>query len=228
MYYQELIERLWRFNENTRLGATAIAMYLYLLKLGEQNNSYVIKISDTVLSNILGIHRNTVKPFREKLKNLGLIQYTTKNGFPCTYRILLNYSFESFKEESEKNLIIPKDGNHSQQKNKPLKLLESPKEMVSKDEQINKNILQDINDIQPTWDEFIQYAKTLDSYKTEMDSDIKEKYHTWEKNNWLNNFGRPIKNWKSSLKSVLPYLSNNLNSENTSIEIPIINRPKSP
>ena len=162
------------------------------------------------------------------MKNLGLIQYTTKNGFPCTYRILLNYSFESFKEESEKNLIIPKDGNHSQQKNKPLKLLESPKEMVSKDEQINKNILQDINDIQPTWDEFIQYAKTLDSYKTEMDSDIKEKYHTWEKNNWLNNFGRPIKNWKSSLKSVLPYLSNNLNSENTSIEIPIINRPKSP
>jgi replication initiation and membrane attachment protein DnaB len=102
MYYQELIERLWRFNENTRLGATAIAMYLYLLKLGEQNNSYVIKISDTVLSNILGIHRNTVKPFREKLKNFGLILYTTKNGFPCTYRILLNYSFESFKEESEK------------------------------------------------------------------------------------------------------------------------------
>jgi hypothetical protein len=98
----ELIERLWRFNENTRLGATAIVMYLYLLKLGEQNNSYVIKISDTVLSNILGIHRNTVKPFREKLKNFGLILYTTKNGFPCTYRILLNYSFESFKEESEK------------------------------------------------------------------------------------------------------------------------------
>ena len=228
MYYQELIERLWRFNENTRLGATAIAMYLYLLKLGEQNNSYVIKISDTVLSNILGIHRNTVKPFREKLKNLGLIQYTTKNGFPCTYRILLNYSFESFKEESEKNLNKTKDGNHSHQKNKPLKLLEPHKEMVSKHEQKNKNILQDLNGIQPSWDEFIQYAKTLDSYKTEMDSDIKEKYHTWKKNNWLNNFGRPIKNWKSSLKSVLPYLSNNLNSENTSIEIPIINRPKYP
>lgn len=87
MYYQELIERLWRFNENTRLGATAIAMYLYLLKLGEQNNSYVIKISDIVLSNILGIHRNTVKPFREKLKNLGLIQYTTKMDF----RVLTEY-----------------------------------------------------------------------------------------------------------------------------------------
>lgn len=79
-------------------------------------------------------------------------------------------------------------------------MLEPHKEMVSKHEQKNKNILQDLNGIQPSWDEFIQYAKTLDSYKTEMDSDIKEKYHTWEKNNWLNNFGRPIKNWKSSLK----------------------------
>jgi hypothetical protein len=41
--------------------------------------------------------------------------------------------------------------------------------MVSKHEQKNKNILQDLNGIQPSWDEFIQYAKTLDSYKEELD-----------------------------------------------------------
>lgn len=41
MYYQELIQKLWDFNKKT-IGSTAIAMYLYLLKLGNDAESYTI------------------------------------------------------------------------------------------------------------------------------------------------------------------------------------------
>jgi hypothetical protein len=70
------------------------------------------------------------------------------------------------------------------------------------------------------------YAKTLDNYETILDSSIKEKYDSWTKNNWENNSGRPITNWKSSLKSALPYMKNDTNNQISSLDlIPNIKRP---
>ncbi|MCW4451166.1 hypothetical protein OK344_02980 [Kaistella sp. BT6-1-3] len=234
MYYQELIDRLWRFNENTRLGAIAIAMYLYLLKMGNENNSYKVVVSDGVISATLGITRKTVKTTKKRLKNYELIQFEAKKGLPCSYRLILNYNLnietlektpeksqpesESFVEE-EVEFFSSKAISSDVLPNDKLLITELSKPTEPNPSEDSKN---------PTFEEFLAYAKTLDSYKEELDSDIKEKYQTWEKNNWLNNFGRPIKNWKSSLKSVLPYLSNNLNAENASVEIPTINRPNSP
>lgn len=39
--YQELIQRFWDLNQKKHLGCNAIAMYLYLLKLGNDNNGFV-------------------------------------------------------------------------------------------------------------------------------------------------------------------------------------------
>lgn len=40
-HYQELIQRFWDLNQKKHLGCNAIAMYLYLLKLGNDNNGFV-------------------------------------------------------------------------------------------------------------------------------------------------------------------------------------------
>lgn len=60
-----------------------------------------------------------------------------------------------------------------------------------------------------------------------MDSHIKEKYNDWSNNSWRSHLDRPINNWKSSLKSTLPYMKDNVSSESLSVQsIPNIKRPK--
>ncbi len=54
---------------------------------------------------------------------------------------------------------------------------------------------------------------------------IKEKYNTWKNNDWKNKYGKPIRNWQTTLKTSLPYM---LTSTNNSFigNIPRIKRPK--
>ena len=61
-----------------------------------------------------------------------------------------------------------------------------------------------------------------------IDPSIKEKYDSWTNNDWKNALNRPINNWKSSLKSTLPYMKNKTDTQTISLEsIPNIKRPKS-
>ena len=229
MYYLELIQRFWKYNQKINLGSTAIAMYLYLLKLGNDTDSYDVTISDVALSNMLGITRKTVKPTKEKLRNFGLIQFETKNGLPCNYRLLLNYPFEILEPviqdiESKDN---PQKGNDDKF---GLALRNNPKIMQKKDRDVppiyDKDKLLSSGKI-PTLEEFFEYAQTLKVYETSMDSHIKEKYNDWSNNSWRSHLDRPINNWKSSLKSTLPYMKDNVSSESLSVQsIPNIKRPK--
>ena len=112
MYYLELIQRFWYFNQKAQLNTTAIAMYLYLLKLGHDENRYDVCISDVKMSEALRITRKTVKPTKEKLRNLGLLQFENNKGLPCSYRLLLNYSLE-FTEKEQRRKHKVKNQNKS-------------------------------------------------------------------------------------------------------------------
>lgn len=226
MYYLELIERFWEFYQNQKLGATSIAMYLYLLKIGYENDRYDFRISDVKISEDLGITRKTVKATKEKLRDFGLIQFQTKAGFPCSYRLILNYSLTKFKEktsfetetkvksEVKKEEIIEQSFIQEIQSNDEVTLL-----------QLEKHIHK--NTAIPSLEEFKEYAKTLDFYNQTLDFEIQTKYENWKKNGWKNNFGKPISNWKSSLKSILPYLKNSETGQKpTNQIIPTITRPK--
>ena len=80
----------------------------------------------------------------------------------------------------------------------------------------------------PSLDEFIEYAKSLEGYEVELDLNISEKYESWINNGWKNTSNRPISNWKSTLKSTLPYLKNANGENSLSLQnIPNIKRPKS-
>jgi hypothetical protein len=80
----------------------------------------------------------------------------------------------------------------------------------------------------PSLDEFIEYAKSLEGYEPELELSVNEKYEVWKNNCWKNTSNRPISNWKSTLKSTLPYLKNTSGENSFSLQdIPNIKRPES-
>lgn len=235
MYYQELMQKFWESGPKAQLGTTAVAIYLYLLKLANDNNGYDVTVSDVAIGNTLGLTRKTVKSAREALLNSGLVRYESKNGYSCSYRIVQDYPLEIQKDEKdqkakrknnpripviEKNENLPLDG---------LPVISTP-ETTEQEEKAsfnndNAESFKMVN--KPSLEEFMEFAYTLSSYEVSMDSDIKEKYALWNNNGWCNNLGKPITNWKSSLKNLLPYIKNRTDNEQLSLEsIPTIKPPK--
>lgn len=233
MYYLELIHRFWVFNQKISIGSTGISMYLYLLKIAFDNDRYDFQISDVAVSKELGLTRKTVKSTKEKLKSLGLIQFQTKNGLPCSYRLILDYPLsvsesknvkkeELWKEEfmqKEEELVFPSPTlspiqNLSENTDQEIEV------KLSREKISNKNI--------PIWKEFFEYAQTLEIYEQQLDFEIQTKYESWKNNEWKNHADRPITNWRSALKSTLPFMKKTSESSTLSLKsIPNINRPKS-
>lgn len=211
MYYLELIQRFWDFNKVTKLSPTEISLYLYLLKIGYDKNRYDFKISDMELGKDLGISSVTVNSTKKKLKNFGLIQFQTKKGLPCCYRLSLDYSFDiKLKDEKTKEIA----GTESFRTTTPLEINTIIEIKNSK------------NVIIPSLDELIEFAKALESYESQLDLAIKEKYESWVSNGWKNNSNRPISNWKLTLKSALPYMKNSNEVNPISLrDIPNIKHP---
>lgn len=211
MYYLELIQRFWDFNRIAKISPTEIAVYLYLLKIGYEKDRYDFKISDVELAKELGLTRVTIKSSKEKLKNRGLIQFQTSNGLPCYYRLLLDYSFQTEPETKEE-----KKGTDTEN------LLEAASLEISP-------IIEDVaneSSIIPSLQEFMSYAKALESYESQLDFSIEKKYKIWVDKGWKNAFNRPISNWKATLKSTLPYMNNSSEDNPISLkDIPNIKRP---
>lgn len=237
MYYIELIQRFWYFNKENQVGSTAISMYLYLLKTSNDTNHYDFKVSDIEISKQLGLTRKTVKCTKEKLRSLGLIQYQTKNGSRGSYRLILDYPLlithtkASEKRVKERKTISQK----AEQLEIPLQPslpIQDTSENIPKivNQSIKPQFLKVLSPIIddksiPTIEEFIEYAQTLESYDSQLDFSIKEKYENWVNNNWKNSSDRPITSWKSSLKSMLPFMKSSTNN-NTIPSIPNIKRTK--
>jgi hypothetical protein len=247
MYYLELIKRFWDFNKTAKISPTEISLYFYLLKIGYENDRYDFKISDIELGKELGLTRKTIKSTKEKLKSIGLIQFQSKNGLPCHYRLLLNYSFEIEYEKSIKNeecAIVEKDQNREVLEIFDCILSAQNSVEVIKEIEINSDVKASSDSSQkqkieleqqnlknskiPSLNEFIEYAKSLEGYVPELELSINEKYEVWKNNGWKNTSNRPISNWKSTLKSTLPYLINKSEKNSLSLQdIPNIKRPES-
>lgn len=245
MHYLELIQRFWDFNQKTSIGTKGISMYLYLLKIGSDNDSCDFQISDVVISIELGVTRKTVKSTKEKLRDLGLIQYQTTSGLACKYRFIGDYPSQISDPEMFSKEKIRKEELIQKTEESGVSLLtdflvqnfsENPN-----DQEIEIHLLQTIQSSKPqpttqkgndenipSLEEFMTYAETLKIYAPELDSEIQSKYENWKKNGWKNSSDRPITNWKSSLKSTLPFMKSQTESHQLSLQsIPDIKRPKS-
>lgn len=241
MHYLELMRRFWDFNHKKSIGTTGISMYLYLLKIGSDNDSYDFQISDVVISIELGITRKTVKSTKEKLRNLGLIQYQTTSGLASKYRLIGDYP----SQISSPEMVIGKEDLMQKTLESGVSLLsDRPVQNFSEntnDQEIESHLSLSIQSLQPqsttqkgndenipSLEEFMTYAETLKIYEPELDSEIQSKYENWKKNGWKNSSDRPITNWKSSLKSTLPFMKSQTESQQLSLQsIPDIKRPKS-
>lgn len=235
MYYFELIQRFWDYNTNEPIGSAAIATYLFLLKTSNENDRYDFKISDVAVSRELGLSRKTVIKTREKLKKAGLIDFQTPKGHPCYYRILLNNSLQFLVEDKLK--VEPQENDDITKEQNDQVILEDllQKELFSENNQPDSNetftesqqVHKDIGF--PSFSKFLDYAQTLDAFDPQFESGIREKYETWISNGWTNNLKRPITNWKSSLKSALPFINNSIDTDGLSAKsIPNVKRPKFP
>ncbi|WP_139422757.1 hypothetical protein [Chryseobacterium mulctrae] len=234
MYYLELIQRFWDFNQKAQLNTTSITFYLYLLNLASNNNGYDVVISDVAISNALGITRKTVKSTKEKLQILGLIRYENKKGLPSSYRVVLDYPISPPEFDKTEKLEFESGSNVPEVERTddlPLyDLLVQNIDNISKPEDgtpvsdVSKPPIS--NDQRPSFDEFLEYAQTLAGYEISLDSAIKDKYDSWVENDWKNASGRPVNNWKSSLKGTFPFMKNKTVDRDLSIRsIPNIERP---
>lgn len=227
VYYLELIQKFWSFNQKARLNTTAVAMYLYLLKLANDNGGYEFSITDSTVADALSLTRKTVKPTKEKLRALGLLQFENKRGHPCSYRLLLDYAIPV-----SESVIIENTTSNS----KPIEAMVDHNVIRLSDNDIGDIAAQNIEEplvyfssaSYPSWEEFLQYARTLEAYNAILDSEIRNKYCSWVENDWKNAAGRPITNWRSSLKSTLPFMKTQVaNTTPLSMEsISKIKRPK--
>lgn len=245
MHYLELMQRFWDFNQKTSIGTTGISMYLYLLKIGSDNDSCDLQISDVVISIELGVTRKTVKSTKEKLRNLGLIEYEAKSGLPCKYKLRGDYPSQIADQEMVSKEEIGKEESIQKTVESGVSLLtDRPVQNFSEntnDQEIESYLSQTKQSSQPqltnqkgndenipSLEEFMTYAETLKIYEPELDSEIQSKYENWKKNGWKNSSDRPITNWKSSLKSTLPFMKGQTESHQFSLQsIPDIKRPKS-
>lgn len=65
--------------------------------------------------------------------------------------------------------------------------------------------------IYPELEEFLNYAKTVTGFETKFETlkySLTAKFETWKESGWKDGYGVKIINWKTKLRSTLPYLKN--------------------
>ncbi len=236
MYYQELIQKFWNFNQKAKLETTVITVYFYLLNLANDCGSYTVSISDRNFSRTLGLSRNSIMAARKKLQSLGIVDYNKDTVGFATYRLVLDYDLEIFISETAQidsllsTVVIPTDEEPIASSSTSLT---SPVSNENQEE-INDNLGAGDSSHepavkgtdQPSLDIFLEYAQTLEGYEPSLKHKIVEKYNTWQKNDWKSVSGRPITDWKSSLKSLMPFMKNTSNQDFSLTSISKIKRPK--
>ena len=222
MTIDKLVQRFWNHSGFGALGTSSVSMYFYLLWQLKNNQLKEFSVADTQISRDLGISRNTVRICREKLKRVGLLYFEIPRGGSVQYNFEKTYDSKncvSKSEDLQKDKIILK-------KQKINKLV--------KTELANSEITPTITEIQklnseissPSFDEFLSFAKTLEFYQENMQNALEEKYRNWLENGWKNALGKPITNWKLSVKNLIPYLQNAPSNSISLQKVPNITRPK--
>lgn len=222
--YADFTSRIWEFNENKALGLSVISVYFYLLKIGAERGLTKFVVSDSQLSRDLKMTRKTVKVCKEKLRHYGIISYESRNGVPSDFRLNPDYP------------VIFTDTDYYTKPDKPNLIDEGKSSLIAIDLQVEnqseKKTSQTTTDLllvidPPPIEEFLEYAQSLDRLDDLTIQGVGLKYQDWKNNGWKNNFNRPITNWKSALKSMLPYLKNSRQKNHTGMHaIPVINRIK--
>lgn len=124
---------------------------------------------------------------------------------------VVNLAFYSFKNQFDRDFqayqkTVERNKNNGLLGGRPKK--NNPKKPDSKNDSDSKNDnVKDNNNNIPTISEFLDYCKTIKEINyTQYEFSLKTKYETWVDAKWVDGNGKKIKNWKTKIKSVIPYL----------------------
>ena len=180
MKKKDLTERFWSLHEEYKFESTTISMFFYLLYIQNQNRNKKFTVTDSLIFANLCINKNTIKPIREKLNELNLINVNIEKGKAPVYD-LLNFNTEELNSVSKVN--------------KKKKVTPAKK---------NKNLADNI----PTLNEVMDFVQQLEIYQDGMDDWFKIKYLEWIDNGWANSLGSPITDYKAIIKASAPFYKN--------------------
>lgn len=117
-----------------------------------------------------------------------------------------NKRFENGKKGGRKNQNVTKHepkANQNVTKSKPNNNVNNN---VNENENENENNNVGENTRAPAREEFLSFCKTLDIDYEALKDTLSAKYDTFVADNWRNGFGKPITNWKNTIRNVLPHL----------------------
>lgn len=232
MNNSELTDRFWQFNNESPLGSTGVALYLFLVKVGGDQSDNNFTCSDLKICKELCIKRNTVKSAREKLRNLGLIHYQTKNGFPCYYKLIIDYPLVQGNVKPKKDIA---ERNQKQVEtidkpkiDPPVELpVENPEIVIPPSQELSvPKIITDNKSIPPIAEVF-DFAKTLPIYNSSLYPRLQKRYEEWVNNGWHTHQNKPITNWKPLVRATLAHMVKPPENGTLSLDqIPSIKPPK--
>ena len=143
---------------------------------------------------------------------------------PTANDLIIELTFEPIKQQLKRDLekweteIKPKrsesgrlggikSGEARRSKIKQNEANASNSKQNEANEAVNVNVNVNDNNSIPTFDFFLEYAKTItEVYKPTLDYAIKSKYQSWVENGWKDGHDKEIKNWKNTLRNTMPYL----------------------
>ena len=201
-----LFEKIFDLNSKNKIGANTIVVFTFILYKCEDLQKEVV-LSDYQIARELGLSRQTIITAKNKLKLLGVLDYSRNRGFPNRFIL--------------KGIELQKTAS----KNAEIKEISIEVTVQNSEPNIDEN-----NSFSkyPNLKQFMDFAKTLDGYSEKLDDALIKKFHQWEKADWKNGIGRPIFDWQIVLKNNLKMLEqSSLSKKQISLhKIPNIKRPK--
>ena len=201
-----LFEKIFDLNSKNKIGANTIAVFTFILYQCEDLQKEIV-LSDYQMARELGLSRQTIITAKNKLKLLGILDYSRNRGFPNRFIL--------------KGIELQKTAS----KNAEIKEISIEVTVQNSEPNIDEN-----NSFSkyPNLKQFMDFAKTLDGYSEKLDDALIKKFHQWEKADWKNGIGRPIFDWQIVLKNnlIMLELSSLSKEEISPYKIPNIKRPK--
>ena len=205
IFNENLFEKIFDLNSKNKIGANTIAVFTFILYKCKDLGKEIV-LSDYEMARELGLSRQTVITAKNKLKQLGILNYESDRGFPN--RFIFN--------ENELRKEIPKRLKIEAILTEKITSIPEPKIIA------NSSFSQ-----YPTLQQFMSFSKTLPNYSEKLDDVLIHKFHQWAKADWKNAIGKPILNWKSVLeKNMVMFELHHSMENNSALKIPNIKRPK--
>ena len=179
-----LFEKIFDLNSKNKIGANTIAVFTFILYQCEDLQKEVV-LSDYQIARELGLSRQTIITAKNKLKLLGVLDYSRNRGFPNRFIL--------------KGIELQKTAS----KNAEIKEISIEEPVQNSEPNIDEN---HSFSKYPNLKQFMDFAKTLENYSEKLDDALIEKFHQWEEADWKNGIGRPILDWQIVLKNNLKML----------------------